>query len=155
MSADETPRQDALAWAKTATDDAVQWFMDSGVVDAAVLEAKPAWAVPPAVFIAMLREQGVSDRFFWLIGGRDFPYDYLASSVAASVRDAARHFSLKWQLEAARRKKTAPGEQPESDPEQTAGLKLAEQAESLYRLVSDDALWQSDAPGDPGDQEKR
>jgi hypothetical protein len=124
----------------------VQLFIDQGVLEAALLEARPAWCIPPGVLIARLREKGAERHSFWLICGDDVPFDYVASPAAASVREAARHFALKWQLEAARLRESTdapapPDRDARSDPER-AGTRLEAQAELLYRLVGDDGLWQ-------------
>lgn len=127
--------------------------MDRHVLDGAVLEARPSWALPPRILIAVLREQAAHDNSFWLICGADVPFDYVSRSVAASSRDAARHFALKWQLEGARLAESTPGPAPERDrgsDDKNAGDRLAAQAEALYRLVDDDALWRQSWPAGVG-----
>jgi len=64
--------------------------------------------------------------------------------VATTPRDAARHFSLKWQLDAARYENPAErhrlGLDPAEDWEANARA-LATKAEYLYKIVDDDQLW--------------
>lgn len=136
-------RQRAVAWARGAVDRAVQLFIAEGIVDGSLLEARPSWASPPDVIIAIVREQGAPRNSFWLIYGAGVPFDYLASSVAPSAREAARHFALKWHLEAARLRDTSHRQMNSEPDEKTAhAVRLEAQAESLLRLVADDGLWQ-------------
>lgn len=118
-------RQDVEAWRKKQLEEAVRIVTDSGSYKGPVLEARPAWASPFLAMICQVREQGVADRFHWTISG-DTPADTLASQTAATARDAARHFAMKWQLEAARNKDDA----------------LADTAEALFAKIADDSVWQ-------------
>jgi hypothetical protein len=146
---DDVATEQAVAWARGMIDQAVQQFIDRGILEGAFLEAKPAWAVPSDVLIGLAREPG-GDHSFWLICGENVPFDYLASSAAGSPREAAKHFALRWHLEAARMKESAsPWENPGAEraaEHESAGAQLEHQAEFLYRLVDDDALWRQDWP---------
>lgn len=152
IAADDPARQEAVAWARSAVDQAVQLFIEQGVLDSAVLEARPSWGIPPGILIAMLREKGDRHHSFWLICGADVPFDYVVSSVATSAREAARHFAMKWHLQAARTGESASvqenADRDSSFDQGGAGARLENQAESLFRLVNDDALWrQGWSPG--------
>jgi hypothetical protein len=114
------------AWIKQQIDAAVQELIARGVVDSAVVEAKPAWVLPFALLIGKVREHGRASGFDWFICG-DAPITITGFAVADRPREAARHFALQWQLEAARQ-----GE---------AGKDLAKKAEALYELVEEDGLW--------------
>jgi hypothetical protein len=143
---DDAERQQAVAWARSTIERAVQLFIDQGVLESTLLEAKPAWGIPRSVLIAMLREKGAGQHSFWLICGHDVPFDYVTSSAAASAREAARHFALKWQLEAARMRESSaaqafPDGDAGSDPAGES-TRLETRAEWLYRLVDDEGLWQ-------------
>lgn len=136
----------AVAWARRMMDQAMQQFMQLGVFEGAFLEARPAWAIPPDVLIGLARKPG-ADHSFWLICGENVPFDYLSSSAAGSPREAARHFALKWHLEAARSATPPENAGAEHAAEQERGAtRLEHQAEFLYRLVDDDALWSQDWP---------
>ena len=121
------------AWAEARIEEAVREFIRRGISDSPALEAKPAWALPFNVVIGKIREQGDESTFFWAIGG-EMPCDFIASSVAATPREAARHFALKWQLDAARQRESAGQEALAEDGRERA-------AESLYELVTDDRVW--------------
>jgi hypothetical protein len=83
----------------------------------------------------MIREQDQRKGFDWFISG-DFPTARVSSSVAPTPRDAARHFALKWQLEAKRVEDTL-------NTESESVTNLVQRAQSLYELVEQDALWES------------
>lgn len=140
----ETAREAFVAWYKKHLTAAVQEMIDQGVVSA-IGESRLAWALPHAVLIGQVREVNQKEQFRWVIAGQDVPTDHLDSAAAATPRDAARHFALKWQLGA---------EQVRNLPERAAARmdaktdlaskaeKLALQAEALYELVESDDLWQ-------------
>jgi SAM-dependent methyltransferase len=114
------------AWTRRQIDASLGYVIDRSLFDSELLESKPAWSLPLQVLISQVREQGEEHRFVWTICG-DVPADYLDSDVASTPRDAARHFAMKWQLDAAR------------DPQNEATL--ATRAEFLFRAVNDDTLW--------------
>ena len=122
-------KEELKAWIKQRLDEAVHELMKRGVVETIVVEAKPAWVFPFQILIGKIRDRARSNRFDWFICG-DVPTDHLNCAAASTPRDAARHFVLKWQLDAARQAE---------DP----GSQLADKAEALYRLVDEPGLWQS------------
>lgn len=114
------------AWVKKTMDAAVDELMRRGVVDSVVVEARPAWTLPFSLLIGQVREQGAAEAFDWFICG-DSPVTVAKHTVAASPREAARHFALQWQLEAAR--------------QGADGEALSQRAGALYELVEEDSLW--------------
>lgn len=116
-------------WVRQTFDEAVQEIVDLGIVDGQFVEARPSWALPENVVIGQIRGANESTTFRWVICG-DLPTDHVSSDAATTPRDAARHFSLKWQLDATRA----------DDPSDANSL--AANAEALYELVEDDSLWQ-------------
>ncbi len=114
-------------WTKQRLDAAVRELTGRARFESMVVEAKTAWVLPFTLLIGRIREQGQSGGFEWFICG-DAPVTLVHSSLAATPRDAARHFSLQWQL----------------DAEQLgdAGYDLVKKAEALYELVEDASLWQ-------------
>ncbi len=114
-------------WIKEQIDAAVEYLGKKGAFESAFIEAKPAWTVPRQVLIGKAREHGERTDFRWFICG-NLPFDHVGSEAAASPRAAARHFALKWQLDAARMAGAA-------------GEELAQHAEALYALADDDGLW--------------
>ncbi|MGI9236005.1 MAG: DUF4826 family protein [Woeseiaceae bacterium] len=116
-------------WARDTFDRAVRNIIDLGIIDGAFAEARPAWAQPDNVVIGQLRDANEPTSFIWVISG-EVPTDHITSDVAATARDAARHFSLKWQMDAAHTKNSA------------VSNMLVAKAEQLYEIVEDDNLWQ-------------
>lgn len=108
--------------------------------------AYASWALPGVLCIG--RVVGVHDRkqAYWVISG-DAPTDEVELKVAATPREAARHFAMKWQLMAARlgdrRPEPAGGKQ---DAWSEVGGNLAGVAEKLYRLTLEDEHWTSPPP---------
>ena len=114
------------SWIKTTLKQGVRELTRMGLFDDVVVQAKPAWAFPGQILIGKIRGRGNLNEFYWFICG-NLPTDCLASNAAVTPRDAARHFSLKWQLDA--EKKGLDGEE------------LARQAEGLYELADEPGLW--------------
>lgn len=123
--------KDALdAWLRPLIEDASGKLGDMGLFDDPLIDVKPAWALPQQILIGKVRAHGNPATFRWFICG-EMPLDHVGDEVASTPRDAARHFSLKWQLDATR----LGGDEGET---------LAAQAEALYALVEDERLWTSD-----------
>jgi len=120
--------EELQAWIKQRLDAAVQEITERGLMDSVVLEARPAWFLPFSLLIGQVREHGRGQGFDWFICG-DGPTTLAHSTVAASPREAARHFALQWQLTAARQ---GSGES-----------ELSQRAGALYELVEDAAFWQT------------
>jgi hypothetical protein len=143
---ENNPGQEKLnAWIKTQLDGAVSKLTDQGRVNSLLIEAKPAWVLPFQILIGKIRAQGDPSKFDWFICG-DFPTDFLESTVASTPRDAARHFSMKWQLQVARQQAmdNQPPLGPDLDPDEI-DTQLAEKAEALYGLVENTGLWQQES----------
>lgn len=117
--------EELRTWIDESLAAAVKALGDEGLFDTVMVEARPAWALPHRILIGQLRDPATRSGFYWFIHG-EVPTDCLPSTVASTPRDVARHFSLKWQLDAAR---------------SNNGDALAEQAEFLYALADDSELW--------------
>ena len=136
----DSPEQAELnTWIKKHLDASVRKFMKQGGIESIMLEAKPAWVLPFQILIGKIRTPGSSNEFDWFICG-EVTTDYLESSVASTPRDAAKHFSMKWQLAAARHQQNPVAITQKSRQEDPAA-ELVKQAEALYELVEDDRLW--------------
>lgn len=115
------------SWLRARLDLAVDQLGALGEFHAPMIEVKPAWAAPGHFLIGMAREQGEGD-FRWFIVRQSGALDVLPGTVAAAAREVARHFAMKWQLDATRL--------PDPDSRELVG-----QAEHLYRFCTDDKLW--------------
>lgn len=132
-----------VAWSREQLNTAVDELIQAGELDGVLLEARPAWAHPRNTVIGEVREQGENHRFYWVIGG-DPPVDYISSTMAATPREAARHFAMKWQLESARHRE--PEVRKKLDPEGKRDWDawcdaLEARAVSLFELINADVLW--------------
>jgi hypothetical protein len=122
------PESDS-AWARKVFDKAVRELIANNLIDIEVFEARPSWTMANQIVIGQVREVNSSTIFSWVICG-DLPTDHINSDVAATPRDAARHFSLKWQLDATRL------------TEPSASERLIQKAELLYELSESENIWQ-------------
>jgi hypothetical protein len=144
MDKDSDQDNDFKLWVKPLLDAAVSQLMNNNVLGDAKIEARAVWGITEQVFIAQVREYGEQVSFHWLISGGDFPVDEVSGNVAELPRDAARHFSLKWQLGAEQvrnmddetRNRLSPGQDTQAMSE-----RLRLQAEILYELVEDNSIW--------------
>ncbi len=140
----DTPAREQLkAWTKKQLDATVHKLMEQGVVDSLIVEAKPAWVLPFQILIGKIRAHGRVKDFAWFICG-EVPTDFLESTVAATPREAARHFSMKWQLQASQYRASDGLETHgtrQDDSKEEPGGQLADQAEALYSLVDEPGLW--------------
>lgn len=140
---DNRKADEAVDWARETLADVVQRITDEGIIDSPLLEAKPAWSKPFDIVIGKLRDQGQRAEFLWVIGG-SVPVDGVHSGVASTARDAARHFSMKWQLEAARLEDPTERQRLGLDPAtdwQAQAKALVARAEYLYSIIDDDRFW--------------
>lgn len=135
-------REQLQKWIKSQLDSAIKELMQRDVLDSLFYEAKPAWVFPYQVLIGRIRKPRDTGGFNWIICG-EVPTDHLASSAALTPRKVARHFAMKWQLEAARQQDLPGQESTVQIPESREPVsQLADQAEALYALADDARLWQ-------------
>ena len=75
------------------------------------------WTLPHQVFIGKAWPQTNRNQAYWSISGPQLPTDHIDGGLAESAREAARHFSMKWQLQSGRlgALDQPAGEQPEDD----------------------------------------
>ncbi len=130
-------------WIKDKTGEAVEEIMAKGLVGKGLVEGRAVWALPQHYVIGQARMMGDHDSFFWFIAGA-IPTDIIEGSQAASPRDAARHFCMKWQVFAERL--------GNADDRETLGLAhmtdwepraaaIVAQSEALYSITEIDDHW--------------
>lgn len=102
-------------------------------------DGRCVWAIPHRILLAKYWPKNDEANAVWVIGG-EVPMDLLPISAAAKAREAARHFSLKWQLEGGQISEQATRDGAAQD---WAGVgdNFAASAESLYALADNDLLW--------------
>jgi hypothetical protein len=135
--------RDLVEWSREQLGSAVDSLMREDIFNSDLLEVRPAWAFPNEFVIGRVREQGERSSFIWVICGST-PVDFLSSAVASTPREAARHFTMKWQLEAERHRD--PAVQKHVDPGAQKNWKelcdaLEARASALSTLVETDGLW--------------
>ena len=105
-----------------------------------MIRAKPVWHLPGALLLAQFE---VADSAYWLITGGGGPTDILSAELANQPRDAARHFSLKWQLGAQQLldgEVAPPADMTEQEVREKT-VNLIGCAEALSELVSTEQFW--------------
>ena len=86
-------------------------------------------------FLSVWKLKVLDGSFYWVICG-DLPTDHNTIDVAPNAREAVRHFSLKWQMQAENLLQSGDKEQ-----EQFARL-LISRAEGLYDMHQQEKVWQ-------------
>lgn len=141
----KTPHSaEVRAWYKKRLDQLVQEMLRSKAVSGAAVDASPVWAAPELVLLARIWDASQKRNFIWAITGDGVVTDHIAGNVAATPQEAARHFALKWQMDAERFRGMAGG--AGSSEKTTAQLeafatRLVASAELLYDFASRDELW--------------
>ena len=123
-------------------DKAVRDLSDLGVFPDEIIEARPVWSMPGNVLIGQARQTSEPTLFVWFICG-NLPTDHIASSAASTSREALRHFSMKWQLDAQRYADPATRKAHGLDESKDWAMlsrKLIVKAEELYARAADDRL---------------
>ena len=143
-SRSETEKEALKDWFKPLLDKVVQEMLKRNAVTGTAVEASPAWAFPNKILIAKVWGMGQKTRFIWTISGGDVITDYIAGSMAATPKDAAKHFALKWQMDADRLLAVGKNKGPTQDAQLQMGNyanKLIKDAEFLYDLTDREEIW--------------
>jgi len=101
-------------------------------------------SLPPmlAVWYVKTNEKDVD---LWVISG-EFPTDITSSKIAKNAREALRHFSMSWHIQAAKLEDGIAEGKFELGDEQTQAKfakELIARAEGLYDLYNSDKLWEA------------
>jgi len=109
------------------------------------------WVLPGQVMIGVAQQKDKPRPSMWVIGGEVVTPDAVDIGLARNPREAARHFSLRWQLSGARMGTAAEGEGGHEGMVDWKGIeqRLSQQAEMLHRLAEDERAWKNtqDEPG--------
>lgn len=102
------------------------------------------WIIPHRAMLGRVRPKEGDGPMLWMITGV-VPTDHAEAAAASNCREAARYFSLKWQMEAARLEKSGGKHNPAEgvDWKQTSG-NIAGRAEWLHDLTEDPRRWNQD-----------
>lgn len=138
-------------WYKKVLDNTVREMLKSRAVTGAAIEAAPMWAVPFKVLIAKVWDATQKSQFIWTIAGEDAVTDHIPGPMAANPQEAARHFALKWQMDAERllvRAQDNPRAKHGGEVVADYTAKLVTKAEALYDLATQDEVWRRQAATD-------
>ena len=119
-------------WIRQQYQAATKFLADKGLITESVAETESRYLVP---LMSVWKINLLDKTSVWVITG-DLPSDFAQVDVAKDAREAIRHFSFKWQMQADNLLKTGV-----KDQEKFAKL-LISRAEGLYDLFEKDELWQ-------------
>ncbi len=128
------------AWVREHFQKANRFLAEKGVLPSKVIDQDCRY-LAPLLAIWKIEAKQPKQQTFWVMSG-DLPTDYVDVSVAATARDAIRHFSLMWQLKAENLIQSGAVKDPTQA--QFAQL-LVSRAESLFQIHNDDKLWNGQA----------
>jgi len=118
-------------WIRARYQDATKYLADKGLVTTSVTDDVSRYLIP---FLAVWKLNLIDKTSVWVITG-DLPSDHIDISLAKTAREAVKHFSFKWQMQ-------ADGLINSNEPEQVRfGKLLISRAESLYQLSEEDKMW--------------
>ena len=140
----ELEREALKDWYKPLLDGVVQEMLKRKAVAGTAVEATPVWIFPSKILIAKVWGMGQKTRFIWTISGEGVITDYIAGNTAATPKDAARHFVLKWQVDADRLLAVGNSKGRTGDAQlqmRNYANKLIQDAESLYDLTEREEIW--------------
>ena len=141
----DAAREALKSWYKVLLDAVVKEMIKVEAVTGAAVEARPVWVVPYKILIAQVWGASQKSRFIWTISGDSVITDHIAGSLAVTPKEAARHFSLKWQMDADRLLNLAKNKALVETSEKHVKAytdKLIQYAESLYDWANRDDVWQ-------------
>ncbi len=140
------------AWFKPLLDKVVKEMIDLKIVEGLTVQATPVWMLPHELLLAKVWAVGKESEFVWTMSVDKLISDYVGGSIAATPQQVARHFSLKWQLDADRLlnlKKNDPSVKISDSDMQEYASRLIHYAETLHELSVRDEAWdQLDAYSD-------
>lgn len=118
-------------WVREQYQVATKYLAGKGFVTDSVVVEESRYLVP---LMSVWKLKVLDGNYFWVICG-DLPTDHNLFEAAPNAREAARHFSFKWQMQAENLLKSDNKEQIEF-----AQL-LISRAEGLYEMYEQDKLW--------------
>ncbi|MCE9684772.1 DUF4826 family protein [Shewanella sp. AS16] len=138
QTVEQNPDTEAMrqAWVREHFQKANRFLAEKGVIPSKVIADESRYLAPYLAIWKMESKQPTKQTF-WVMSG-DLPSDYVDVKVAATAREAIRHFSMMWQMKAENLHRSG----ATKDPTQAkfADL-LVSRAESLYQIQNDEKLW--------------
>ncbi len=119
-------------WVREQYQVATKYLAGQGLVTDSVVVEESRYLIP---FLSIWKLKVLDGSYYWVICG-DLPSDHNVLNVAPNAREAVRHFSFKWQMQAENLLKSGDKEQ-----EEFAQL-LISRAEGLYDTYQQEKLWE-------------
>jgi hypothetical protein len=127
----EMTEAEQQAWVKEQYQVATKYLAEKGMVTNSVKVESSRYLVP---ILAIWQLALMNGERYWVLCG-DLPTDHSRLDVAPNARDALKHFSLKWQLQADNLLKA------EDKAQNDFAQLLIGRAEGLYQLCENENLW--------------
>jgi len=119
-------------WVREQYQVATKYLAEKGLVTNSVKVEDSRYIVP---VLAIWKLSLLNGESYWVLCG-DLPTDHSRFEVAPNAREALKHFSLKWQMQAENLLKV------ESKEQNDFAKLLIGRAENLYSLCENEKLWQ-------------
>ncbi|MGL5490962.1 MAG: DUF4826 family protein [Shewanella sp.] len=126
-------------WVRTQFQKANRFLAEKGVIPSKVLADESRY-LAPYLAIWKMESKRPTTKTYWVRSG-DLPSDLVDVKVAKTARDAVRHFSMMWQMQAENLIRSG-ATRRDATQAKFAQL-LVSRAESLYRMHNDEKLWNS------------
>ena len=126
-------------WVRTQFQKAIRFLAEKGVIPSKVLADESRY-LAPYLAIWKMESKRPTTKTYWVMSG-DLPSDFVDLKVAKTARDAVRHFSMMWQMQAENLIRSG-ATRRDATQAKFAQL-LVSRAESLYRMHNDEKLWNS------------
>ena len=140
----DTDKEALKSWYMALVDKNVREMAKVGAIAGTAIEGKPIWVLPYKILIAKVWDVSQKSDFIWTISGEGVISDHIPGPMAATPRDAAKHFSLKWQMDANKLRELAMTKTTGADVKENMDAytnELIQYAEALYEVVSRDEFW--------------
>lgn len=132
---------EASDWVRLQFQRANKFLAEKGILTDRVLTRESRYLVP---HVAVWKFSTQDQVDVWVVNG-DVPSDVVGANAAKTAREALRHFSLQWQVQA---DKILTDEKLSQDPEQQKYAKfLIQSAENLYQTTQVEDLWADQPQG--------
>lgn len=126
-------------WVRTQYQKANRFLAEKGVIPSKVLVDESRY-LAPYLAIWKMESKRPTTKTYWVMSG-NLPSDFVDVKVAKTARDAIRHFSMMWQMQAENLIRSGATRR---DATQAKFVQLlVSRAESLYRMHNDEKLWKS------------
>lgn len=133
---EEEMQQKALEWNRAQFVEAQRYCSKNQLMVKDFVQAESR-TLPPILALWKVTLKDADVKSVWIISG-EVPTDHVATTAAATAREAIRHFSMKWQLKAEQLRAEAQG----NPTKESYVNKLVQSAEGIYPFYEKDELWQ-------------